>query len=67
MKPYKFKGLKVVDVVKEGKIYKYLYGRHKTLEGANKSLTTARASGFNWSFLVRFQNNEILKLNWDWR
>jgi len=65
LKPYNFKGLKTVDVVKEGKIYKYLFGKHKTLEGANKSLKTARASGFNSSFVVRFQNNEIIRLNWD--
>ena len=61
LKPYNFKGLKSVDVIKEGKIYKYLYGKHKTLEGANKSLKTARASGFNSSFVVRFENNEIIK------
>ena len=63
LKPYNFNGLKSVDVVKEGKIYKYLYGRHKTLEGANESLKTARISGFNSSFVVRFQNNEIIRLN----
>ena len=63
LKPYNFKGLKSVDVVKEGKIYKYLYGKHKTLEDANESLKTARISGFNSSFVVRFQNNEIIRLN----
>ena len=63
LKPYNFKGLKSVDVVKEGKIYKYLYGKHKTLEDAYESLKTARVSGFNSSFVVRFQNNEIIRLN----
>ena len=63
LKPYNFNGLKTIDVVKEGKIYKYLYGKHKTLEGANKSLKTARASGFNSSFVVRFHNNKIIRLN----
>ena len=63
LKPYNFKGLKSVDVVKEGKVYKYLYGKHKTLEDANESLKTARISGFNSSFVVRFQNNEIIRLN----
>ena len=63
LKPYNFKGLKSVDVVKEGKIYKYLYGKHKTLEDANESLKTARISGFNSSFVVRFQNNEIIRFN----
>ena len=63
LEPYNFKGLKTVDVVREGEIYKYLYGKHKTLSEANKDLKTARASGFNSSFVVRFQNNEIIKLN----
>ena len=63
LKPYNIKGLKSVDVVKEGKVYKYLYGKHKTLEDANESLKTARISGFNSSFVVRFQNNEIIRLN----
>ena len=63
LKPYNFKGLKSVDVIKEGKIYKYLYGKHKTLEDANESLKTAIMSGFNSSFVVRFQNNEIIRLN----
>mgnify|MGYP001158438606 FL=1 len=63
LEPYNFKGLKKVDVVREGEMYKYLYGKHKTLSEANKDLKTARASGFNSSFVVRFQNNEIIKLN----
>ncbi len=63
LEPYNFKGLKTVDVVREGEMYKYLYGKHKTLSEANKDLKTARASGFNSSFVVRFQNNEIIKLN----
>ena len=63
LKPYNFKGLRSIEVVKEGKIYKYLYGKHKTLEEANKSLKTARDSGFNSSFVVTYQKNKIRRLN----
>ncbi len=63
LKPYNFRGLKTVDVIKEGEIYKYLYGKHKTLEEANKALKTAKDYGFNSSFVVTFQNNKIQRLN----
>jgi len=63
LKPYNFRGLKTVDVVREGEIYKYLYGKHKTLEEANKALKTAKNYGFNSSFVVTFQNNKIQRLN----
>ena len=63
LKPYNFKGLRSIEVVKEGKIYKYLYGKHKTLEEANESLKTARDSGFNSSFVVTYQKNKIRRLN----
>jgi len=63
LKPYNFRGLKSVNVVREGEIYKYLYGNHKTLEEANKSLETAKDHGFNSSFVVTYQNNKIRRLN----
>ena len=63
LKPYNFNGLKSVDVVREGNIYKYLYGVHKSLEAAVKSLKIAKDYGFDSSFLVTFQNNKVLRLN----
>jgi len=63
LKPYNFRGLKSVNVVREGEIYKYLFGNHKTLEEANKSLKTAKDYGFNSSFVVTYQNNKIRRLN----
>ena len=63
LKPYNFRGLKAVEVIREGEVYKYLYGKHKTLEEANKALKTAKEYGFNSSFLVTFQNNRIQQLN----
>jgi len=63
LKPYNFRGLKTVDVVREGEIYKYLYGKYETLEQADKALKIAKNNGFNSSFVVTFQNNKIRRIN----
>ena len=63
LKPYNFRGLKSVNVVRDGEIYKYLYGKHKTLEEAKKALITAKNYGVNSSFVVIYQNNKIRRLN----
>ena len=63
LKPYNFRGLKSVNVVRDGAIYKYLYGKHKTLEEANNALKTAQDYGFNSSFVVTYKNNKIQRLN----
>ena len=63
LKPYNFNGLKSVDVVKEGGIYKYLYGSHKSIKGARESLINAKKYGFNTSFIVTYQNNQVLSIN----
>lgn len=63
LKPYNFRGLKSVDVVKEGNLYKYLYGKHSTLEDAKKSLNDAKKSGYQSSFIVKFENNRVMSLN----
>ena len=63
LKPYNFNGLKSVDVVKEGSIYKYLYGSHNSIKGAKESLINAKKYGFNTSFIVTYQNNQVLSIN----
>ena len=63
LKPYNFRGLKSVDVVNEGNLYKYLYGKHSTLEDAKKSLNDAKKSGYQSSFIVKLENNKIMSLN----
>ena len=62
LKPYNFKGLKSVDVVKEGALYKYLYGRHKSIDDAKESLIKAKKQGFNTSFIVTYQNNRVISI-----
>jgi len=64
LKPYNFKGLKSVDVVKDGNLYRYLYGEHNTLEDAKRSLNEAKKSGYQSSFIVKFENNKVMSLNW---
>jgi N-acetylmuramoyl-L-alanine amidase len=63
LKPYNFNGLKSVDVVKEGSIYKYLYGSHKSIKGARESLINAKKYGFTTSFIDTYQNNQVLSIN----
>lgn len=63
LKPYNFRGLKSVDVVREGNLYKYLYGKHNTLEDAKKSLNDAKKSGYQSSFIVKYENNKLISLN----
>ena len=63
LKPYNFNGLKSVDVIKEGSIYKYLYGKHNSIEDAKKSLIHVKKYGFNTSFIVTYQNNQVLSIN----
>ena len=63
LKPYNFRGLKSVDVVRDGNLYKYLYGKHNTLEDAKKSLNDAKKSGYQSSFIVKYENNKLISLN----
>ena len=63
LKPYNFKGLKSVNAVKEGNIYKYLYGKYKSIEEAKESLKTTKKYGFNSSFIVAFKNNKVQSIN----
>ena len=63
LKPYNFRGLKSVDVIKDGNLYKYLYGKHNTLEEAKKSLDEAKKSGYQSSFIVKYEDNRVMSLN----
>ena len=63
LKPYNFNGLESIDVVKEGNLYKYLYGEHPTIEDAKSSLEEAKKNGYESSFIVGYENNKIKILN----
>ena len=63
LKSYNFNGLKSIHVVKEGNLYKYLYGEHSTIEDAKSSLEEAKKSGYTSSFIVGYENDMIKILN----
>ena len=63
LKPYNFNGLESINVVKEGNLYKYLYGEHPTIEDAKSSLEEAKKNGYESSFIVGYENNKIKILN----
>ena len=44
--------------------YKYLDGYHNNLEDAKKSLNEAKKSGYQSSFIVKYENNKVISLNW---
>ncbi len=57
-KPYNFKGLKPIQIQKDGKIYRYYYSQSKTIEGAKKLQTKAQKKGFKGAFLVAFRDGK---------
>lgn len=64
LKPYNFKGLNSVNVIKQGELYKYFYGIYNSFDKAEIALEQAKRNGFNSSFIVRFKNNLPLSINW---
>ena len=54
LKSYNFRGLKSVYVKKEGDIYKYYLGKHKSAKDASMSLKKAKDYGYSSSFIVTF-------------
>lgn len=61
-KPFNFKGLEGVHRVKEGKLYKYFYGKVNTYEKAQELQNLAKQSGFPDCFVVAYKNGEQVRL-----
>ena len=62
-KPYNFNGLESIEVIKDGNLYKYLYGNYKSLQEAKDKLTHVKKFGFNSSFVIALRNNRIISLS----
>ena len=62
-KSYNFNGLDSIEVLKDGNLYKYLYGNYRSLEEAKKKLKYVKKYGFNSSFVIGLRNNRIISLN----
>jgi N-acetylmuramoyl-L-alanine amidase len=57
-----FKGLTNLSVIKEGGLYKYMYGGTENYDEAMRDLRDARAKGFQTAYLVGFKNGQKIKL-----
>ncbi len=62
-KPYNFNGLESIEVIKDGNLYKYLYGNYNSLQEAKDKLTHVKKFGFNSSFVIALRNNRIISLS----
>ena len=61
-KSYNFKGLKNIERVKVGPLFKYYYGNTLKYDEANKYLKTAIEKGFPTAYLVAFKNGEKISI-----
>jgi len=61
-KSYNFKGLKNIERVKVGSLFKYYYGNTLKYDEANKYLKTAIEKGFPTAYLVAFKNGEKISI-----
>lgn len=61
-KPYNFKGLKNVERVSVGSLYKYYYGNTENYEVAKKHLKEVKKKGYSSAFLVAFKGGKKISV-----
>ena len=61
-KPYNFKGLDNVTMLKEERLYKYFYGQTSSYEAAKALVEQASRSGYPSSFVVPFKDGKKITL-----
>ena len=61
-KSYNFKGLKNVERIKVGKLYKYYVGKTSNLNEAEQLLKLAKSKGYPSAFIVAFENGKKVLL-----
>ncbi|WP_242132282.1 N-acetylmuramoyl-L-alanine amidase [Aestuariivivens marinum] len=62
-KPYNFKGLDNITMLKEEKLYKYFYGQTSSYEDAKALVEQANRSGYPSSFVVPFKDGKKITLD----
>ncbi len=62
-KSFNFKGLSPIKRIKSGSLYKYFLGNATSYEKAKELQQSAIEKGYNGSFVVAFQGDEIVPLN----
>ena len=61
-KSYNFKGLRDVEIKKDGKYYRYYYGNTSSYNSVQQSLKTAKAKGYKDAFLMGFVDGKRVDL-----
>lgn len=61
-KSYNFKGLKNVEKVKVGRLYKYYYGKSTDYNQVKKSLKKAKSTGYSSAFIVAFKDGDKISV-----
>ena len=61
-KSYNFKGLKGVERIKVGNLYKYYFGSSSDYDTAKKYLQEAKAKGYKTAFIVAFKDGVKVSL-----
>ena len=61
-KSYNFKGLKNIERVKYGSLYKYYFGNTENFDSAKKILKLAKKKGYASAFIVAFKNGKLLSV-----
>ena len=62
-KSYNFKGLNPIFKEKEGKLYRYYFGKFNSYSDAKKMKRKAARSGFKSAFIVSFSGDKKVKLS----
>jgi N-acetylmuramoyl-L-alanine amidase len=57
-----FKGLDNVEMVSEGKLYKYLYGVTSDYDEAKKLLVQAKSKGYKTAYLIAYKNGDKISV-----
>lgn len=62
-RPYNFKGLEHISLLKEGSLYKYFYGNTSNYNEITQMVKTAKKKGYKTCFIVAFQNDKKIPLS----
>jgi N-acetylmuramoyl-L-alanine amidase len=63
LKPYNFKGLKGLAVVKSGNLYRYYFSESLTYDQAQERLKEAKQKGYTKAFIVAFEGDKKITIS----
>jgi N-acetylmuramoyl-L-alanine amidase len=63
LKPYNFKGLKELSLVKSGKLYRYYFSESPTYTQAQERLQEAEQKGYTKAFIVAFEGDKKITIS----